>query len=271
MGSPQRIAEDPYHASVSGIGFVIQRTRPYRWEIEDLANTRYDILSLAVSGSASYSCRGETIEVQRGTMLFFPRGTPHSGRSAPRDPWTFFSAGFRIEPHNEEIAERIEKLPWHGLASNPLEMEDEFHSLRRMWVKGGAGFSLACQGLIMRLFSRYVRTVTKRGEEMPHAGRLAEVVERLHANIGMVYSVSELAGQAGISESRFRRLFREYTGYSFTLYQNRLRIQAAEDLLLSGRYTVSEAAEELGFRDIYYFSRLFKRITGLPPSDYRNY
>jgi AraC-like DNA-binding protein len=49
-------------------------------------------------------------------------------------------------------------------------------------------------------------------------------------------------------------------------YINRMKINDAENILLSGEFTVHEAAYKCGFEDIYYFSKLFKKIKGFPPS-----
>ena len=49
-------------------------------------------------------------------------------------------------------------------------------------------------------------------------------------------------------------------------YRNRLRIRRASELLKTGKYTVAEAAEQVGIRDIKYFGKLFRRYTGINPS-----
>ena len=54
-------------------------------------------------------------------------------------------------------------------------------------------------------------------------------------------------------------------GMSPVEYRNRLRINRATELLKTGEYTVGEAAESVGIRDIKYFSKLFKRYAGVNP------
>ena len=49
-------------------------------------------------------------------------------------------------------------------------------------------------------------------------------------------------------------------------YRNKLRMQKAVTLLKTGAYTVGEAAEAIGMSDLKYFSKLFKRHTGVTPS-----
>jgi len=68
-----------------------------------------------------------------------------------------------------------------------------------------------------------------------------------------------------LSPASFRRLFLECKGMSPGEYRNRLRIRRASELLKTGAYTVSEAAEQVGIGDIKYFGKLFKRYTGLTP------
>ena len=79
-------------------------------------------------------------------------------------------------------------------------------------------------------------------------------------------SAPELAQIAGFSESHFSKLFRQVTGQSVIAYQNTLRLTHAESLMQLGDCNVSEAAAAVGFRDIYYFSRLYKKVMGTPPS-----
>ena len=96
--------------------------------------------------------------------------------------------------------------------------------------------------------------------------RLQAALSYLECNYTQDFPVSELAQMCALSPSAFRRLFINITGMPPVDYRNRLRIQKAASLLLSGQYTVAEAAEQVGIQDIKYFSKLFKRYTGLSPS-----
>lgn len=125
---------------------------------------------------------------------------------------------------------------------------------------------MVCRAMTLLLMQQYVGAAERDQCRIPHANRIEAIIQQMNANVGHVDPVWVWAKKAGLSESRFRLLFHKLTGCSVTRYQNRLRIQAAQDLLASGHYSVGEVAEELGFRDIYYFSRLFKRFTGMPPS-----
>jgi AraC-like DNA-binding protein len=73
----------------------------------------------------------------------------------------------------------------------------------------------------------------------------------------------------GMSKYHFSRIFKEKTGYTFTAYLNRRRIERAKYFMEHEAKNVSEAAFAVGYNDLAYFSRLFQRQEGLPPSKYR--
>ena len=82
-------------------------------------------------------------------------------------------------------------------------------------------------------------------------------------------SIANLAKMCGVSETHFRKIFFNVKGCSPVDYINSLKLSRAKELLNSGMYTVSEVAEQSGFHDESYFSRFFKKQTGLSPSKYR--
>lgn len=266
MPSSHPVSSDRYDATIGPPAFVVHRDQAAHWAICDLVNSDYDILAWALSGRAHYCCGGEKFTAERGQMLWFPRGTAHSATSDAHSPWSFFSVGFRVDPTSDSASKAFSALPCHVMLSNLTQISDYFHQLHRLWTARETGFLMACRGLILLLMQQYVSAAERARRVIPHAARLDSLMTYLHSNVGVVYSVGELADRANLSESRFRALFSQMAGCSVTRYQNRLRVQAAKDMLASGHYSVSAVADELGFNDVYYFSRLFKRFTGLPPS-----
>ena len=100
------------------------------------------------------------------------------------------------------------------------------------------------------------------------ASKEKQIKNLIAENHARTFSAEILAETVGLSCSHFRALFKKKTGESVIQFQNRLKIAKACDLLKSGSCNVTEAAYATGFSDVYYFSRLFKKITGQSPSHY---
>ena len=106
---------------------------------------------------------------------------------------------------------------------------------------------------------------TNRAELDESYSRIKQAVSYIDSHYAEDFSVDMLAGLCFLSAASFRRLFLSCKGVSAVEYRNRVRIRRASELLRSGKYTVGEAAEQVGIRDIKYFGKLFKRYTGQNP------
>ncbi len=82
-------------------------------------------------------------------------------------------------------------------------------------------------------------------------------------------SLTELAKALHVSTFYFCKMFKQSTGLTFTDYLGRVRIEKAKALLLHGDLRVSEIAFEVGFQSLTHFNRLFRKLVGQSPSDYR--
>ena len=81
--------------------------------------------------------------------------------------------------------------------------------------------------------------------------------------------LTDVANAVNMSKSRFSTVFSQYTGQTFTEYMIHLRLGKAKELLRSTNYKNSQIADETGYNDSHYFSYIFKKNTGMTPSEYR--
>ncbi len=81
--------------------------------------------------------------------------------------------------------------------------------------------------------------------------------------------VSEIAKQCHISPSYLRACFLRSFGISLTRYREMLRIEEAEILIRCGFFSIREIAEQLGYCDVFHFTKNFTKAKGVPPSKYR--
>ena len=82
-------------------------------------------------------------------------------------------------------------------------------------------------------------------------------------------SVAEVAEQVEFSESHFMRYFKENMNTSFVDYLREYRLTMAARLLVASDATILSIAEEVGFDNLSYFNRAFKKHYGVTPSQYR--
>ncbi len=64
-------------------------------------------------------------------------------------------------------------------------------------------------------------------------------------------------------------MFKKATGLTFTEYLSRIRVEKAKSYLLNPHIRISEVAFEVGFQSLSQFNRVFKKITGQSPSQFR--
>ncbi len=82
-------------------------------------------------------------------------------------------------------------------------------------------------------------------------------------------SLGQVAKAVNTSTFYFCKMFKKHTGLNFTNYVSRVRIEKAKNLLLNPNLRVSEIAYEVGFQSLTHFNRVFKKILGQSPTDYR--
>lgn len=82
--------------------------------------------------------------------------------------------------------------------------------------------------------------------------------------------VRKIAESLGLSEGHLSHTFKKETEYTINAYITRYRVRVAMKLLQNCRYKVYEVAEMVGYKDITYFSTIFKKIAGVTPSEYQD-
>lgn len=110
-----------------------------------------------------------------------------------------------------------------------------------------------------------VRTATA---EPPVVTRAKEFIREHHSED---LSLGQVAAAVHTSICYFCKLFRKATGATFTEFVSRLRVEAARNLLLNPNLRVSEIAYEVGFQSLTHFNRVFKKVVGESPTEYRGH
>ncbi len=129
--------------------------------------------------------------------------------------------------------------------------------------------ALKRKAIILNLFYDFLDTMNEydRFNKNSIHRRIIDTIEFIRDNIALQHSIPELAKRSNVSVSHFRRLFIKETGKSPIEFINAEKILKAKELLLKGM-TIKQCAEEIGFNDIFYFMRLFKKVSGFTAGEF---
>ncbi|HOK96560.1 MAG TPA: AraC family transcriptional regulator [Anaerohalosphaeraceae bacterium] len=120
-----------------------------------------------------------------------------------------------------------------------------------------------------QIFDFLAEHASRRQNEQCINDRAARVRQWIEQHYLEPISMEQAARIAGVSKSYFFRTFKKAFNTTPLAYQQKLRLEAAKTLLRATSLTCSQAADRAGFKDIFFFHRLFKKYTGQTPRQYR--
>jgi AraC-like DNA-binding protein len=158
--------------------------------------------------------------------------------------------------------------------SQLFHLNDAVESLHRELQQRLGGFETAVRAVFLSLLVEVHRALdAEKGRVRQRPPAAGEMVSRALAHIQENFAdsldLSELAAHTPWSADHFSRLFKKHTSYHLAEYVNELRIREACRLLDAGALSVADVALRVGYRNIPYFNRTFKAITGFSPTHYR--
>ena len=127
------------------------------------------------------------------------------------------------------------------------------------------------QAIAIHLARNYAESIqdSPSGSSSLPGYKLRQITDWLAQNIAEEFNLDRLAAQAGLSKFYFNRLFKSAMGMSPSHYHITLRMDEAKRLLRETRKSVVDVALDVGYTNPSHFAQLFRRETGLSPSDYR--
>ena len=135
------------------------------------------------------------------------------------------------------------------------------------WAQKKEGYQMHCISLLYKLFYRFLRAQRPYVSDKNHE-KVKRAKEYIDTHWQENFTLQELANLCFLSTAHFRHLFEQVFKISPIEYRNSLRLLHAKDYLLQNHFTITEIAYQCGFDDVNYFSRFFKKHTGISPSKY---
>lgn len=230
------------------------------------------VLIYCVMGAGWCKSEHGELAVAPGELLIVPPGVAHKYGADERRPWTIHwvhAKGRLLLPFLEELDARaapravfIGKDP-HTVAlfEEVLEIAERGYAFAQLLQAGQALSHL------LAVVIRRARETHKEADDTEQ--RVAHSIEYLKGNLQRSIDVRALAKLAGLSPSHYTALFKTRTGYAPIDYLARLRMHRACQLLDTTNLSVKSIAAMVGYKDQLYFSRAFRAINEVSPSEYR--
>lgn len=247
------------------------------------------LLVYIVSGTGHFSVGGDVFDVGPENLIWIPPGVLHEMRGvsptmfvaylhfdltydAGRSPRVRSGARYPAGPHPDMHPDwtRQPIAGWNGLL--PVVNGPAIYALMRQAIAEhrGARRPLRISGLMLEIIGEIATglsaSAASAGVRWPALRRAAE---RIVARPEAALDLKVLAAGARLSESHFRKLFRETHGESPREMQTRALMQKAAELVLHSNWSITEIAYQLGFSTVHNFSRAFRREIGVSPLGYR--
>lgn len=237
-------------------------------------------LSIIVDGGAYYSIEGQTVYLEKGSVLLFNPGISHYEYSREGMESTQIHIGFRqftIDGFQKDF------FPFDTPILKFNHFDDAFFSLCYDILaeneKKQPGYDVVLKSLVMRLVTLLLRNQdavsggneNKKLSEDKQAKQqiIVNAVLYLEEHLDQDITLNSLAQELYTSPTNLSRIFKEETGKTPIHYLITIRLDRAKELMKTQPHkTVKEIAQLVGYRDAYYFSKLFKKYVGLPPSEF---
>lgn len=230
---------------------------------------------------------------EAGARRFFAgTGGVHVYDGARPAPDTAESAGFTSRPlppsrpatpaeMRRELADR--QVLWRMDRQGEAAVKADACSLLARWAGGRTDTAFQLSGMerinrcetldeLVSVLEQLAPSIAENavaGSDKSGAALMEKALQYLREHYTEELTLQDVADHVHVSRNYFSHLFKKHTGQNFIDCLIHLRIRHAQNLLAGSELKIYEVAERSGFRDVKYFSKLFRRMTGFSPQEFR--
>ncbi len=243
----------------------------------------FEIL-LLLDGSTSYEFSdGRAVELPGGHFMVIPPGLVHRGHHDVRRPVNL--TGMMFAPSARQASKNTpfdaSDLAWleARFLAHPVQPRRMGGELRNLTKSLADSFTeidttdrfevLSCRLKACAVLFEAAKQLTSARVFEPQE-LVQSTIRYMKAHIDQSVSIEELADTVRCSRAKLFAAFKDSTGMTPVDYWTRLRVDHAQELLVTTRQSVTEIALRCGFCSSQYFSTVFRKYAGVTPSDYRS-
>ena len=214
-----------------------------------------------ICGTETYHFSDKTILAVPDSVMYIPEGEPYT--------ITFQGENSIVITLDFELNSNDIQRPFSICMAKNNQIKSCFYDTEKIWNRKQVGDKALCKcnfykiiSLLLKHDSHYTTST--------HYERIRDSVNYLHAHyLENSFKIEKLFQIANISPKYFETLFTQEFNMTPKAYVGLLKIERAKELLMNEKYSVGDIATQLGYTDIYHFSKTFKQKTGYTPTEYR--
>lgn len=229
-----------------------------------------DLLIHCTEGEAYLSVEDEPCVVRAGDLVLIPAGAAHRYTAAPENPWTIHWVHY-AGPLAENFREHMgftDGIRIQHIGRQPRLLVD-FNGLLSVRQ---TGFRTPGLVHVANRLRQLLAAVPLSVGEAGHAQQpdLDIIHNFMREHLDERITLNQLADLTGLSPAHFATRYRALTGVSPIQHFLHLKVEQACQMLDTTDHSFTQISSMLGYDDNYYFSRLFKKVMGQSPTDYRH-
>ena len=232
------------------------------------------VLIYCVKGNGWFLLDGDRQIVEANQFFILPKGHTHSYGSSSKNPWTIYWLHF--DGSNAPFFANGLNKPTNVIPGTNSRIEERIDLFDEIFNVLSKGYSKNNIYYVTSSLFYFLGSIKFLGEYRQDASSdeksqllVDEIIHYMRENISRKLTNNDLASHVGLSCSHFSLLFQQKTGHSPINYLNQLKIQKACHLLDFSDMRINQISPLVGFDDAFYFTRMFTKVMGISPSDYR--
>jgi len=235
---------------------------------------RHQTLIFVTSGQATYWLNGTEIDLNKGDVLYIPSGEAVGFNASGHHKHQKYSVHFSSTEDADQLLTALFSTSDYYYKCHMRNFDyfkQRCSMLLQLWSDSSPGHHIICQGILLEL----IGLILKNAEEPQHNSAkkqyfISQLQNYIVSNCCKSIRLTDLADYIERSPNYVTKIFKDVLDQSPIEYIHQVKIAKAFELLQTNSMTVSDISDHLGYCELSYFHRIFKKFTGVTPSSVQN-